>query len=608
LHIDRALPKGVTMPLFVQTLFQSTGIRRALSSLRARLMLLVLLVVLPVLGLTLYTYLEGRRLAVIEVQGNAMRMTRLAAGNLAQLTEGARQLLIALSRFVGTSDMDMARCSARLADVLELYPLYVNLGVVAADGNLLCSGAPLDQRNLADHAWFQRAVQTHSFVVGEYQVEHALGEAMFNFGYPVVDAADQVQAVVFASFDLASMGYLADQIQLPHGAALIVIDRSGTILARYPDPEQWVGKSVSEAAIIQAILTRQEGAAEALGVDGIPRLYAYAPVEGVVSGMYVSIGIPETIAFAAADRSLARNLAGLALATALALATSWLLSDLFVLRHVRTLVQATQRLTNGDLGARVGTTHGNGELGQLARSFDEMAESLQQRTAQLEEANKELEAFSYTASHDLRTPLHIIYSYSEILSSDYAAALNTTGQECIQRIHSAVQRMTDMIEELLNLSRATHNELQRSTVDLSALARAIAADLQRAALYRSVEFVIAERVTASGDEQLLRIVLANLIGNAWKYTGQQAQPRIEFGLMTGEGNEPVYFVRDNGAGFDMDKANRLFAPFQRLHSKTQFPGTGIGLTTVQRIIQRHGGRVWAEGQVGKGATFYFTLA
>jgi signal transduction histidine kinase len=165
-----------------------------------------------------------------------------------------------------------------------------------------------------------------------------------------------------------------------------------------------------------------------------------------------------------------------------------------------------------------------------------------------------------------------------------------------------------MIEGLLNLSRATHGELERTTVDLSAMAKAIAADLQRTALYHSVELVIAEGVFANGDEQLLRVVLANLIGNAWKYTEQQAQPRIEFGVTSGQRGEPVYFVSDNGVGFDMDKADRLFAPFQRLHSKAEFSGTGIGLATVQRIVQRHGGRVWAKSASGQGATFYFTLA
>jgi len=594
----------------IRSPFKASDIRLALSSLRVRLMLLILIVVLSVLGLTLYTHLEGRRRAAIEVQDSALRMTRMAAGNLAQLTEGARQFLIALSWFADTSNIDAARCSARLADVLELYPLYVNLGVIAADGSLLCSGAPLGHRNLADHAWFQRAIQTRAFVVGEYQADRALGETTFDFGYPVVDDAGHVRAVVFASFDLTSMGYLADQIQLPHGAALIVIDRNGTILARYPDPEQWVGKSVPEAAIIQAIFTRQEGTAEAMGVDGVSRLYAFAPVEGAASGMHVSIGIPKAIAFAAADQVLARNLVGLAVATASALAITWFLSDIFVLRQVGDLVRATQRLTDGDLSARTGTTHRGGELGQLARSFDEMAESLQQRTAQLEQANKELETFSYTVSHDLRTPLHLIYAYSELLLSDYADTLDATGQKCLQRIHSAAQRMSDMIAGLLNLSRATHSELQRTTVDLSAMAKAIAVDLQRTALYRSVEFVIAEGVTASGDEQLLRAALTNLLGNAWKYTNKQTHPRIEFGttLRGRQHGEPVYFVRDNGAGFDMDKADRLFAPFQRLHSKIEFSGTGIGLATVQRIIQRHGGRVWAEGQVGKGATFYFTLA
>lgn len=577
-------------------------------SLRVRLMLLVLIVVLPLLGLTLYAHLEARRLALIEVQDAAMRMTRMAASDLAQLTEGARQLLIALAQFADVSGAGPVNCATRQANMLKLSPLYMNLGMVSADGNLLCSGAPLGHRNLADHTWFQRTVQMNGFVVGDYRADRVSGEATVNFGYPVVDNAGYLQAVVFASLDLTSMEYVADRIQLPHGAALIVIDRNGTILARYPDPEQWVGKSLPEAVIIQAIVSRQDGAFEAPGVDGVSRLYAFSPVEGTASGMYVSIGIPKTIAFAAANQALVRNLIGLAAATALALAFTWLLSDILVLRQLRALVRTTRRLADGDLGVRTGVRHSADEVGQLTCTFDEMAQSLQQRTEQLEDANKDLEAFNYTVSHDLRTPLHLIDGYAEVLSLDYADKLDSAGQECLRQIDSAVERMSDMIEGLLNLSRATHNEIQRAPVDLSAMARVVAAELERTALHRSVEFAIEEGMTANGDEQLLRVVLANLLGNAWKYTSRQAHPRIEFGAMARDGNAPIYFVRDNGAGFDMDQADRLFAPFQRLHSKSEFSGTGIGLATVQRIIQRHGGKIWAEGQLGQGATFYFTLA
>ncbi len=581
---------------------------RFVSSLRVRLFLLVCLAVLPAFGLALYTDLEQRRLAAVEVQDNAVRLTRLTASNLAQFVEGARQLLVAQSVEQSRARASDWECGAYLADLLEQYPLYASLGVIGAEGDLVCSSHPFTRPvNLAGHAWLQRVVQTRSFVVGEYQADRVAGETALNFGYPVLDAAGQVRVIVFAALDPAVIDRLAARAKLPKGAVLMVLDRGGALVARYPEPEQWVGKSMPEAAIVQAILSQGEGAALVPGVDGIPRLYAFAPVEGTAESLYVSIGIPQATAFDAIDRALARNLVILGLVSALVIAAAWFSGKAFILRPLNALVNATRRLTQGDLSARANVSYTSGEVGQLARAFDEMAESLQRRTAQLEAANKELEAFNYTVSHDLRAPLQFICGYGELLQQDYAGQLDATGRESLQRMCATSQRMAQLVDDLLNLSRGTHHPIQREAVDLSALAWAIAADLRRAAPGRQVEFFIAQDVVAHGDKQLLRVVLENLMGNAWKYTGKQPRPRIEFGALRRPDGEQVYLVRDNGAGFDMAQADRLFVPFQRLHSKSEFSGTGIGLATVQRIVHRHDGHIWAESVVGGGATFYFTL-
>jgi len=235
----------------------------------------------------------------------------------------------------------------------------------------------------------------------------------------------------------------------------------------------------------------------------------------------------------------------------------------------------------------------------------ELEHRVQERTAQLEAINKELEAFSYSVSHDLRAPLRSIRGFSEVLLERYADKLDACGREFLRRACESSQQMDLLIEDLLKLSRVSRSELKRQLVDLSALAEAIAAELSRAEPERHVKFVLTGGLKAYGDERLLRIVLENLLRNAWKFTGRQPKPRIEFGLA----KEPTeaFFVSDNGAGFDMAYAGRLFGVFQRLHSASEFPGTGIGLATVQRIINRHGGRAWAEGELGRGATFYFTL-
>jgi PAS domain S-box-containing protein len=237
----------------------------------------------------------------------------------------------------------------------------------------------------------------------------------------------------------------------------------------------------------------------------------------------------------------------------------------------------------------------------------ELEQRVLERTAQLESANRELESFSYSVSHDLRAPLRSIDGFSQALIEDYEDRLDSQAQDFLQRIRGATQRMAELIDALLSLSRVTRAELLREPVDLSAMAQAIATELQRHEPQRQVDFVIADGLEASGDARLLRIMLENLLGNAWKFTAQRSQTRIEFGAQSQPDGSPAFFVRDNGAGFDMTYANKLFGAFQRLHGMNEFAGTGIGLATVQRIIHRHGGRVWAEGTVGHGATFYFTL-
>ena len=264
------------------------------------------------------------------------------------------------------------------------------------------------------------------------------------------------------------------------------------------------------------------------------------------------------------------------------------------------------------------------EIGSLVGAFNEMLEEIRQqeaelrtardrleqrvaeRTAQLEIANKELEAFSYSVSHDLRAPLRSIEGFSHALMEDCADSLNEAGRDSLQRIVASSVKMGQLIDGLLNLSRVTRTEVKGGSVDLSSLAREIVADLRQSEDGRQVECVVAEGAVAEGDQALLRAVLQNLIGNAWKFTRKRAPARIEFGIDGGSG-ETRYFVQDNGAGFDMAFADKLFGAFQRLHGQNEFPGIGIGLATVHRIVNRHGGRVWAIAAPDKGATVYFTL-
>jgi PAS domain S-box-containing protein len=233
-------------------------------------------------------------------------------------------------------------------------------------------------------------------------------------------------------------------------------------------------------------------------------------------------------------------------------------------------------------------------------------EQLTARAQALVEANKELESFSYSVSHDLRAPLRTISGFSHILLKECGEKLGVKGKGSLQTIVAASNRMDELISDLLQLSRIARSEVHCVPVDLSALARSVADELRKVNPERRVEFLVQPDLIAQADPHLMRIVLDNLLGNAWKFTSQKPVARIEFRSTTYE-DAAAYLVRDNGAGFDMAYSNKLFGAFQRLHSASEFPGTGVGLATVQRIIHRQGGRVWAEGDIGRGATFYFTL-
>ena len=235
---------------------------------------------------------------------------------------------------------------------------------------------------------------------------------------------------------------------------------------------------------------------------------------------------------------------------------------------------------------------------------------LEDANRELEATNRELEAFSYSVSHDLRAPLRSIDGFSQILVEDYADEIDDEGKDYLGRVRAASQRMGRLIDDILGLSRVTRGNMDRKRLDLGALAAEVAEELREARPKRKVEFSAQKGLEVWGDPKLLRVALVNLIGNAWKFTEKNPEPRIEFGLsekLSYEGRVPVYYVRDNGAGFDMNYAGKLFGAFQRLHGSEEFEGTGIGLATVQRVVHRHGGRIWAESEVEHGASFYFTL-
>ena len=359
------------------------------STLRSRLVILVLLAVFPALGLTLYTGLEERQIQSAQVQENALRLTRLAAGDLIQVTEGARQLLVGLAQLSEVRQASTGACEELFAKLVKQYPYYINLGVIDSNGDLSCSALPVEMPvNLSDRGFFRRASSTRGFAVSGYQIESVTKKAIINFAHPVLADSGAVQSIVFASLDLEWFNQLEVEAQLPASSALIVIDHRGRILARYPDSEKWVGRLMPEEPVVKAIISQQsEGTVEVAGMDGVMRLYGVTSINADSDAkIFVSIGLSKGAVFGPVYRVFARNLIALGIVGVLSLLAAWFGGNIFILRRIKRLVTATKQIAAGDLNVRIGSSYENDEISTLAGSFDEMAESLEQRTIQLHQA------------------------------------------------------------------------------------------------------------------------------------------------------------------------------------------------------------------------------
>ncbi len=362
--------------------------------LRARLILLVALSLLPALGIVARSASEARARAEAQAVRDAMGLVRLVAADHRRLVDGTRHLLEVLSHVPEVRGAEPDVCGPLLAGLLDRYELYGNLGVADPDGDVRCSGLPLTEPvNIADRLYFRRAVQTRGFAIGEYQIGRITGRPGVNFGAPILGRAGQVRGVVFAALDLGWLNGFASRARLPGGAEIIVADGAGTLLARSPDPDRWVGRPFGDAPLIRTMQRLGEGTAQVPGLDDVPRLYAFTALDGIAGpGVSVAVGLSLDEAFAEADMILERGLAALAVAAALGLLGAWVGGTAFVVRPVRTLLRAIDALASGDLSARTGLGAGRGEIAQLARAFDRMASRLQEREAEVRRSAERLRA------------------------------------------------------------------------------------------------------------------------------------------------------------------------------------------------------------------------
>ncbi len=365
-----------------------------LFSLRARLLLLILSILLPTGGLLVHTAINQRQLATARVQREALRLVQAVTFEQTQIITTTRQLLVGLSQLPELRQARISgRCNSLLVGLLKTQPYYINLGVAAMDGQLLCSADPVTRPvNIADRAYFRRAVETHDFAVGNYQIGRVTRRGTVNFATPVFDGNGAISRIVFAAVDLSWLNRLIARTPLPQGSTITLVDSHGTILARYPDPAGWTGKSFANPRLLHALKEKKlEGADEFAKVDGTHRLYSIAPLHiSTLGDVYLIASIPKAAAYAAVNHTFFESLLIFAGVAFLALATAWIGGNVLILRRVNAVSHAARRLALGDMAARTGLPHGPGEFGQVARGFDEMAEKLQRHQSEIDSANRGL--------------------------------------------------------------------------------------------------------------------------------------------------------------------------------------------------------------------------
>ena len=595
--------------------------RRLFGSLQVRAIILVLLALIPLLGLTLYSYLEERGRAIAEVQRDSIAAARNVAKVQETLFRDTCQLFQTLAQLPQVLQQQPAACKSLFGRVIEKHENLVILLAVHPDGRVFAS-APYSAKsvNLADRVWFKAVMQRRDLFIGAPQLGRISGRYSLPLAFPVQNPAGKVTAVLATGLDLEWLGKFILQANLPTNSTLLVTDRNGKIMFRYPEPEKFISRHLPDSHLSKIFFSKKEGVAQGVDLSGVSRLFGFARLSPPLQDFQVAVGIPLAAAFAGIDLDLRRNLTILGLVALMVIGAAWFGAGIFIVRPIKGLEQVTRQVAAGDLTVRTGPPYRAGELGLLAQDFDQMAdaleerdsrlkqaaEELQQRLQELDAAYKELESFSYTVAHDLRAPLRAIGGFSRILREESGDLLDQEGSRCLDIIQSDIKKMGDLIDDLLTLSRLGRREMRMAPLEMEELARSVLDDLRAREPKRRVQVSFQSLPLGRGDRDMLHLVWENLLGNALKFSRPRKEAVIEVSGAVKEG-ENIYCVRDNGVGFEMEYAAKLFEVFQRLHPENEFEGTGMGLAIVQRIIQRHGGRVWGEGNVGEGAKFCFTL-
>ncbi len=583
------------------------SLRSRMRSLRLRVLGLLILALLPAFGLMVFAASELRQRALRETQDSALRMTELAAANQRQLIDGARDILIPLAQIPAIQSQDRAACLFFLSNVLMQHPLYANFGATDADGNVFCMTLP--QRmpfSIADQDYFRQSMSTHDFAISPYQISPTNAQAIVTLAYPVLDRIGEPQGIVFASLDLRWLGPFMTAAPLPPGSTLRAIDPAGLVLASYPEGEIEIGQQMPEAGIARAVVGQKAGLTQGPDAKGTSRLYAYTPLQaGADSSVYLIISVPTAEVSAESNRLLARNLIALVIGTLLALGIAWIGTQFFFLRQVNSLVSVTQRLSAGDLSARAGWPPGQGELGQLARAFDDMATALQIREREQQQADAQIRQQDRVRASLLRQligaqedeRIRIARELHDETSQSLTAllvGLDTIGMAArsdLSRIDGHIHDLKSIAEDMLANIHRLIADLRPSLLDDIGLVAAIEWYGEQRLKPHGIAFHLGERMLAERLPAPVETVVFRIVQEGLTNIVRHAHATSVTVRLRQEGDQVTLEISDDGVGFRPDIAETPEAD-----------GRGLGLRGMRERAAILGGSLEIESAAGRGTT------
>lgn len=584
-----------------------------LGGLRSRLILLVLFAALPGFAIALMSNIRERELFEARFREKALRISQQAVVRQNELVSETRTVLRQLSE---KPEIRGAQCEAFLLDQLKRSERYLVLATVGTDGKSTCSAPPAQQAiEVRDRSWFQRTIRDRDFAAGEYQVGRISNQPGLAFSYPMIDSSDQLQGIIVATLNLNWLNQLIAMKELPAGSTISVVDRQGVILARYPEPEKWVGTSIEKTDLFKTLQTQQTNSTTIQkGADGNLQLFAFSyllPQEAPDLRLIVSI--PESEIYAQANRNTIENLIWLGVIAILAIVATWYFSVLAIQRPICQLLDATQQLTKGDLSARVEPPFQPGMLGQLAQAFNQMAESLESHVTERVEIERQSELaqikerFVSMVTHEFRNPLSSILVAAQILRQYGDRMSNTQKEQQFERLVSAARQMQQLMEDVLLIGQDQAGMVQftPAPTNLIEFCGGLIEDLQESATpqHRLVFTHEGDCEAVNIDERLVRSILTNLLSNAIKYSPNGGTVQLKAVCKT----DLVFEIQDEGIGIAEQDLPRLFESFYRGGNIGRIRGTGLGLSIVDRCVELHNGTIAISSQTNVGTTFTVTL-